>query len=445
MRSPFSLQNDISRPAYFGHSATALALQIGIGWLARAPDGQPSMLPWWFWLNPLRTLVLPHTAAAGPVLLAAMVLSVVLAWMLVALAIRRTRQAELPLILAALAAVPFLQILIVAGLSVAPARKRAEPQAPAAAASNIPAAGLGFIIGAGLCVAAVAFSTLVLHTYGYALFLAAPLVIGVTVGYVVNRRAEVTAGRTTQLVLSSLAMGSIALLGFALEGFICLLFAAPLIAAFGWLGGLAGREMARAGRKGRDSAMMSIALLPLLMLGERAMPPKAEFESVESIEIAAPPAAVWDSIVHMGPIPDAPAPPFRWGLAYPMRGRIVGGGVGAVREGVFSTGVAYERVTVWEPDHRLFFVVLSDPPTMRELSPYAHVNAPHTEGYFRTADARFTITPLANGKTRLTLATHHALDLEPALYWMPFAQWAVHANKVRVLGHFRTQAEASTR
>jgi len=65
------------------------------------------------------------------------------------------------------------------------------------------------------------------------------------------------------------------------------------------------------------------------------------------------------------------------------------------------------------------------------------------KGYFHTIDARFTLTPLADGETRLTLATRHELDLEPALYWIPFAEWATHANKVRVLNHFKQQAEAS--
>jgi len=126
-----------------------------------------------------------------------------------------------------------------------------------------------------------------------------------------------------------------------------------------------------------------------------------------------------------------------------MRGKIFGNGVGAIRQGIFSTGVAYEQVTEWEPERKLSFIVLSDAPTMRELSPYAHVNAPHVKGYFHTIDARFTMTLLPDGKTRLTLATRHELDLEPALYWIPFAEWATHANKVRVLKHFQQQAEAS--
>src|SRR5262249_15258369 len=120
---------------------------------------------------------------------------------------------------------------------------------------------------------------------------------------------------------------------------------------------------------------------------------------------------------------------------------IFGAGVGAVRRGVFSTGIAYERVTEWAPVRKLSFIVLSDPPTMREMSPYRHVMAPHVNGYFKTLDALFTITPLANGLTRLTLTTHHQLRIEPALYWSPIAEWATHVNKVRVLRHFRDQAE----
>jgi hypothetical protein len=117
--------------------------------------------------------------------------------------------------------------------------------------------------------------------------------------------------------------------------------------------------------------------------------------------------------------------------------------VGAIREGVFSTGIAHERVTVWEPGSRLEFIVLSDPPSMRELSPHDHVHAPHVNGYFRTLDARFAITPLANGRTRLSLTTQHELDLGPAYYWLPMAKWAVHANKQRVLQHFARQAESA--
>lgn len=188
---------------------------------------------------------------------------------------------------------------------------------------------------------------------------------------------------------------------------------------------------------------MSISALPLLLSVEALAPPRAIFESAESVEIAASPMEVWESVVHMGPIPDRPAAPFGWGLAYPLRGAIRGSGVGAIREGVFSTGVAYERVTRWEPGRALDFVVLSDPPSLRELSPFPKVSAPHVSGYFTTRDARFLIASLPAGRTCLTLTTTHELNIGPAAYWQQFAAWAVHANKQRVLAHFRNQAERS--
>ena len=81
----------------------------------------------------------------------------------------------------------------------------------------------------------------------------------------------------------------------------------------------------------------------------------------------------------------------RMGLAYPVRGRVFGAGVGALRYGDFSTGTAIERVTEWEENRKLAFVVLKDIPGLRELSPYRHVHAPHVHGYFTTRETSFAL------------------------------------------------------
>ena len=447
MRSPFSLEGELSRPAYAAASAVAFFSQHALVAVVLGALGEPLAMPPWFWFTPLRAIVLAQHALSPTLLLSAMAVTLLIDWLLVVLAFRRARQARGHAGLAALVVAPGLQILVMLWLSLAPPGVR-SPDAPEVVPSTTDersaakAAAVGMLAGAVLSVAAVALSTLVLHLYGYGLFIASPFVIGLTTAYLANRHADVGRKRTTVLVLCGLGLGGLALLGLAFEGVICLVIASPLIGVMGVVGGLLGRALARLGTRRRGGSLMSVAFVPLLMIAEVALPPKAGFDNVASIEVDAPPAAVWDAVVHMGPIPDAPAAPFRWGLVYPMRGEIMGTGVGAIRRGVFSTGVAYEKVTEWEPERKLSFIVLSDPPTMREFSPYQHVNAPHQIGYFKTLDARFTIAPLADGKTRLSLATRHELDLEPALYWTPFAIWATHANKARVLRHFRQQAEA---
>jgi hypothetical protein len=239
----------------------------------------------------------------------------------------------------------------------------------------------------------------------------------------------------------ALLLASAVLFGFALEGLVCLLIAYPLAALASMFGGVCGLSLARL-RASRSTAFSSLALLPVLLLAELASPPLAKFEDRQSVEIDAPPRAVWDAIVHMGTIRKAPAAPFGWGLAYPVAGHIRGEGIGAVRLGVFSTGKAYERVTRWDPGRELWFDVLSDPPMMSETNPFGIIRSPHLEGYFSTSDARFTLSALPGGRTRLTLATDHTLRIGPTAYFLPFAQWAVRENKQRVLAHFRDRAEA---
>ena len=366
-------------------------------------------------------------------------------WRLTAICFRRARSTGASPRWAALALVPFVQLLVCAVLAALPEQAEREPDAAELARGQRWQAVLfGIFSGVSIAVLGTLISTLVLGIYGLGLFAGVPLIMGFAVAYIANRDGDIGLHRTFSATAASLLLAGAALTGFAIEGAICVALAFPLALGMAMGGAVIGRAWVLR-QNYRRGTMRSVWLLPLLLSVELLAPPHAQFESSESIEVAATPMQVWDAVVHMGPIPDRPAAPFGWGMAYPQRGIVRGSGVGAVREGVFSTGVAYERVTVWEPGQRLFFDVLSDPPMMQELSPFQHVAARHTIGYFRTRDARFTITPLANGHTRLTLATHHELDIGPTAYFRPIADWAVHANKRRVLGHFRAQAEASVR
>lgn len=351
----------------------------------------------------------------------------ILAW----LSFRRafaTGESGLPV---ALAVVPWLQLPAILWLAISP--RASLPVVP-----DSTAAVRGALAGLAIAFGAEILLTLAFGSYGVALFVGSPFLVGLLATYFAERD-----GHPHPLIVAqyALLLASAVLLGFALEGLVCLLIAYPLAALAALIGSAFGLGLARM-RASSGTAFSTMALLPLLLIAETAAPPLAEFADTRSIEVDAPPAAVWNAIVHMGTIRSVPTAPFGWGLAYPVAGRIQGEGVGAVRLGIFSTGTAYERVTRWELGRELWFDVLSDPPMIRESNPFGEVRAPHLEGYFSTRDARFTLSPLPGGRTRLTLVTDHTLRIGPTAYFLPLARWAVRENKRRVLAHFRNLAEA---
>jgi hypothetical protein len=282
---------------------------------------------------------------------------------------------------------------------------------------------------------------LIFGVYGFGMFIASPFVIGAVTAYIANRKQDLGLGRTALVVLLATAIGGIALLVAALEGIVCIVMAAPLGFAVAQIGALLGRAVALRGGHSTGNTLGAIALIPLIFVSERLMPATTKFDTRQAVEINAPPHVVWQSIVRMDMRDEPLALPYRLGLAYPLGGEVIGEGVGAVRRGEFSTGTALERVTEWIPDRKLAFVVEKDVPSLRELSPYDHVHAPHVVGYFLTTLTSFELTPLPDNRTQLIERTAHEIRLEPVLYWMPMARWAVDHNNARVLRHIRLAAE----
>ena len=173
---------------------------------------------------------------------------------------------------------------------------------------------------------------------------------------------------------------------FALEGLVCLLMAFPIAGAIAVLGALVGRAIAthtqvHAGPGGRDDAR---AARLRGRRGEARAAAAAPGDVGRRDRRAA--SKVWTNVIGFSELP----PPAEWlfqtGIACPMRARIEGSGVGAVRHCEFSTGAFVEPVTVWEPGKRLAFDVAAQPPAMKEWSPYRAVHPPHLDG----ASARST-------------------------------------------------------
>jgi hypothetical protein len=424
-------------PLYVLFSLLALGSQHAYAAVATVASGRSLKTDVMFWFFPLRTLMdgQPGSAVVGiPVIL----LSVSV---LATLSFRRAAMARDGFGWAALSIAPILQVVAIFVLALpTPAKAKEEPLRPFAALPWV-AEVQGVLIGVGMMVFAVVVSTLVFGAYGIGLFLASPLLIGVTTGYLANRATLLTPGQTNARVFSAGVIGSLMLMVIGLEGAVCLLLAIPITGVVAIVGGLIGREFIAAGRRRAKPTVMSLAVLPMIFAVEAATPAQIDLATSDAVVINASSDDVWQALIGMEDIA-APAPLlFRLGLAYPVGADLKGEGVGAVRVGRFSTGIARERVTAWEPKRRLTFVLLTMPPAMRELSPHGVVRAPHAEGYFKTEQTTFDLQPLADGRTRLTVRADHVLKLDPAPYWTPLTRWAIDQNTHRVLLHIKAQAE----
>jgi uncharacterized membrane protein YhaH (DUF805 family) len=403
---------------------------------------------WLFYLMPLRSLVTLEQPSSI-MLIVALAYLLIAAWALAALAFRRAADADLSEGIAVFAIAPIVQIPAILFLCFAPSRS-AQDRPPAAADAGAEnrewaAAAQGVVAGMALTLFAVAVGALVFGTYGFGMFVASPFVIGATTAYFANRKIDLGGSRTAVLVAGAAALGSIALVMAALEGIVCIVLASPLGLGVALIGGLLGRAIALSTRRSPAQTLSAFALLPLIFALESVLATTTSFDTEQTIEVNAPPAVVWNAIVRMETI-DAPlALPFRLGVAYPLGGEFLGEGVGTTRRGEFSTGTAVERVTQWVPNRKIAFVVVTDVPAMRELSPYRHVHAPHVVGYFRTTSTSFELARRSDGGTEIIERTSHELKLEPALYWLPMARWIVYANNARVLAHIRQQAERGFR
>ncbi len=292
-------------------------------------------------------------------------------------------------------------------------------------------------------------STVVFRSYGWGIFVGMPFLMGFLATTLHGAVAPRSLGES--LVVGFLATGicGLAIVAVALEGLICLLMAVPIVLPLVMLGALVGHRLQTAFWNRKEEVVRLYAVgwlaLPLAFLRESGENPPVQLVSATtSIEIAAPPAAVWQQVVAFSELPPAKEFVFRAGIAYPQRATLTGHGVGAVRRCEFSTGPFVEPITAWEENRRLAFDVVAQPHPMHELSPYRAIEPPHFDGFFHSERGEFRLTALPGGRTRLEGTTWYTQRLWPAAYWRVWSDYLLHAIHSRVLAHIREEAERMT-
>ncbi len=346
--------------------------------------------------------------------------------------------------------VPVVNYLVMLALCVAPsapasavARAKTEPDAPTGPVlrSGVAAVVITLMVALTLTL----LSVFILEDYGSALFVGTPFLMGFLSAVIVHRDGYRGKRTTYTNAVVTLVIANGALIIFALEGVICILMATPLTGGLLILGAALGDAVARGAAQPKGPATAMVVALPLLALLPTLAPGSLDIEPVSTtVEINAPPEAVWPRVMAFGPLGPIEHWLFKAGVAAPMGAHIEGEGVGAVRHCEFTTGAFVEPITVWDPPNRLGFDVASQPPSMRELGLWPVVHAPHVEHTMRSHRGEFVLTRLPEGRTRLTGNTWYSLDLAPEPYWRLWSDSVVHLIHARVLEHVARRAEAST-
>jgi len=238
-------------------------------------------------------------------------------------------------------------------------------------------------------------------------------------------------------------LGGCGLLLFAFEGIICLVMAAPLIIPLGAFGGFLGWGLAKTIMLESKWMVGSIALLivPFTGIIENQTKTSRQFVVESSVIIDADPDQVWQTVIAFPEIESPPPWYFQLGIASPLRARIEGEGVGAIRHCEFTTGSFVEPITVWDPPHHLAFDVTDQPDPLIELTPYRNVRPPHLQHSFRSVQGEFELRSLPDGRTQLVGRTWYELDMGPVIYWRPWTDEIIHRIHMRVLNHIKQHVE----
>jgi uncharacterized membrane protein YhaH (DUF805 family) len=440
----FGFEARVDRRAYVLSGLALMAakylIDAIVAWLATGAWWAP-----WRYLCPLWSVRMAQfDRAPGLLYLALAALTLPFFWIGLSMSVRRAMDAGRSPVLGLGFAVPGLNFIIMLALAVARSAPRTtafDESPPTSDERPVLRSALAAMAATAVALLMVALAARGGIAYAFTLFFITPLAMGVIAGYLVNSPVPRSLGAALAAAVLSAVLAAGVLLLSALEGIVCIAMAAPLALVIVIIGGAIGRFLALHGRPATASLLLALGIMPLLGFAETAIETPLVHEVVTAVDIAAPPDVVWTHVVGFADLPPPGDWVFRTGIAYPIRARISGSGVGAIRRCEFSTGAFVEPITAWEPGRRLAFDVRSQPPPMQEWSFYAAVHPAHLDSLLRSRRGEFRLIPLPDGATRLEGHTWYELSASPTMYWRVWSDAIIHRIHERVLAHVQRLSE----
>lgn len=273
--------------------------------------------------------------------------------------------------------------------------------------------------------------------FNLALFILLPIVLGISIGALPNRRwALIGAGMATIVFM-------VGLLTLGLSGLICVVMALPLIIPFIFLGSVILHLVQRYYAIRSDSLpLLAIPLLVFLVVApiDRFLGPM----KVEVIEVTSerfydhPPVAVYDAIKSVDTIVVDKPYLMRFDLPVPTHCVLEKEEVGGVRtcyfnggnfsRGDFGGGRIVERITELERGRII----------RMDITDYDLIG----RKWLGFNEATYYFNGTANGGCVLTRTTSYTSNLQPRWYWKPLEQLGIEQEHDYVLRNLEKDLQA---
>ena len=223
------------------------------------------------------------------------------------------------------------------------------------------------------------------------------------------------------------------------EGAICIVMALPVMLMFSTIGGLIATS--RVGRA--PAALPMLALLPyaVMPLERGQSSPIRLVSTVTSIDIDAPPSAVWPLVVSVDTIKPAERRTALFsaiGFPEPVAATLDHSGIGGVRTATFEHCIVFrETITEWRAERHLRFTIVPDSIPATTLDPHVTIGGP----YFDVLTGTYDLEPLGQNRTRLRLTSEHRVSTRFNLYAGWWANRVMRSIQSNILHVLRDRAE----
>lgn len=234
-----------------------------------------------------------------------------------------------------------------------------------------------------------------------------------------------------------------------LEGSICVAMALPAFMFFSSLGGIAAGLINRHFASKKNTTLMSVALLPIVLapLEINFLELSKTYTVENSITISAPPSVVW---TQLGEVADIKPEELDIsltsliGVPKPIKASMNADGVGAVRTSEWEKGVIFrEIITSWEPGQKMTYTFDIDPDAIPDHALDQHVKLGGE--YFSPLDGGYYLSQDSSGNTVLTLKTRLIDNTNFGVYSRIWGELIFRDFHYSLLKLMKSRAEEYTR